>query len=91
MTMTYRLLKPYELEAFEAALRRHGWQPADFELQEEVFDPATAEVEAALGEIGVRCLETEAVKVYRIGSGLDWLAELESDLSRGQIGPARSS
>ncbi|HEV7915820.1 MAG TPA: hypothetical protein VGP22_18815 [Albitalea sp.] len=91
MTTTYRLIGPHQVEAFEAALRRHGWQPADFELQEDVFDPAKAEVEAALGEIGIRCLKTEAVTVYRIGSGVDWLAEFESDLSHGRIGPERSS
>jgi len=56
-----------------------------------VFDPAKAEVEAALGEIGIRCLQTEAVTVYRIGSGVDWLAEFEADLSQGRIGPERSS
>jgi hypothetical protein len=58
---TYRLIGPREFAAFSDALVRHGWQPTDFELQEDVFDPATAEVEAALGEVGVKCLKTDAV------------------------------
>ena len=32
---TYELIDPHELAAFNDALRRHGWQPGDFELQEE--------------------------------------------------------
>jgi len=82
---TYRLIGPREFAAFSDALVRHGWQPTDFELQEDVFDPATAEVEAALGEVGVKCLKTDAVTVYRVGPGLDWLAEFENDLQKGRM------
>ena len=87
MTATaYQLLSPRELAAFNDALRRHGYEPGDFELQESVFDQAAAEVEAALGEVGVRCLTTQAVVTYRLGQGTDWLAEFESDLRQGRMG-----
>lgn len=82
----YRLISPSEVAAFGDALLRHGWHPSDFELQEDVFDPATAEVEAALGELGVRCLRTDAVAAYRLGSGSDWLADFEEDLRQGRMG-----
>jgi hypothetical protein len=83
---TYELIDPHELAAFNDALRRHGWQPGDFELQEDVFDPATAEVEAARGEVGVRCRKTNAVAAYRIGPGTDWLNAFEDDLREGRMG-----
>lgn len=83
---TEHLLLAHDVQAFEAALRRHGWEPTDFELQEDAFDPAKAEVEAALGEVGIRCLRTEAVTVYRVGAGMDWLAQFESDLAQGRLG-----
>ena len=88
---TYRLIGPREFAAFSDALVRHGWQPTDFELQEDVFDPATAEVEAALGEVGVKCLKTDAVTVYRVGPGLDWLAEFENDLRKGRMGGSNAA
>ena len=82
----YQLIRQQELTAFGDMLNRHGWEPSDFELQESVFDPATAEVEAALGEVGVRCLKTQAVAAYRVGPGLDWLADFENDLCEGRMG-----
>ena len=82
----YQLLRQQELTAFGDALVRHGWKPSDFEIEESVFDPATAEVEAALGEVGVRCLSTQAVATYRVGPGLDWVAGFEDDLREGRMG-----
>ena len=82
----YSLITDAHLAEFASALRRNRWTPADFELEENVFDPRTAEVEAALGEVGVRCLTTEAVNVYRIGPGLDWVRDLCGDLDRGRFG-----
>ena len=42
----YSLITTDEIAAFEAAIRDEGLKTHDFELQEEVFDPQTAEVEA---------------------------------------------
>ena len=72
--------------AFAAAIRDHGWREADFELELETLDPSTAEVEACLGKAGVRCLATEAVEVYRLGDGSDWLADFAADLGRERFG-----
>ena len=89
--MSYRLIRPEELAAFADALARNGWQPGDFELEEDVFDPAIAEVEAASGEVGVRCLRTEAVAAYRIGPGLDWIGDFVTDLRAGRMGTPTDS
>ena len=88
----YQFIGQHELEAFNDVLARHGWKPGDFELQEDAFDPATAEVEAALGEVAVRCLKTQAVAAYRVGAGSDWVKEFEDDLQEGKMGdPTRAS
>ena len=81
-----RLISPDDMAAFNDALVRNGWRATDFELEEDLFDPATAEVEAALGEVGVKCLKTEAVATYRVGPGLDWIGDFTSDLRSGRMG-----
>ena len=82
----YQLIGEKELTTLAAAIKRNGWKESDFELQEDVFDPATAEVEAALGEVGIKCLKTQAVAVYRIGPGLDWVSDFIEDLRLGKFG-----
>ena len=64
----------------------NGWKTSDFELQEEAFDQVTAEVEARKGQVGVRCLLTQAVTVYPIGDGSDWIATFAADLENGKFG-----
>jgi hypothetical protein len=83
------LITDSDRTAFAAAIRAHGWREADFELELETLDPNTAEVEACLGKAGVRCLPTEAVEVYRLGDGSDWLADFAADLGRGRFGEPR--
>jgi hypothetical protein len=80
------LITKEELADFAAALKRTGWRAEDFELEEDVFDPGKAEVESAAGEVGVRCLKTEAVQVYRIGPGFAWAADFADDLEAGKFG-----
>jgi hypothetical protein len=80
------LITKEELADFAAALERNGWRAGDFEFEEDVFEPAKAEVESAAGEIGVRCLRTESVQVYRLGPGFTWAADFAADLERGRFG-----
>jgi hypothetical protein len=82
------MISERELDRFKALLEHHGWRAQDFDLQKDVFDPQKAEVEAAAGEVGVRCIATQVVEVYRLGPGFDWLAEFSSDLERGRFGKA---
>jgi hypothetical protein len=83
---SYSLITDSQLGAFAAALRQEGFEASDFELQEEVFDPQTAEVEARKGNLGVRRLRTDAVAVYPLGDGSDWVAAFAADLGTGRFG-----
>lgn len=83
---SFALITDQDLATFAASVRRNGRQMSEFELQEDVFDPATAEVEARKGQVGVRCLSTEAVTVYPIGDGSDWVAEFAADLEKQKFG-----
>ena len=85
------LITTEELAEFAAALKRNGWRDEDFELEEDVFDPAKAEVESAAGEVGVRCLRTEGVQVYRLGPGFTWVADFAGDLEHGRFGSPAAS
>lgn len=88
MTAATTLITGDQRAAFAGLVERHGWRSADFELEEEAFDQRTAEVEARKGQVGVRCLASEAVMVYPIGDGSDWLAEFGADLEAGKFGHA---
>ena len=83
---SYTLITDGQLGAFAAAAREAGFQASDFEFQEEVFDPQTAEVEARKGDLGVRRPRTEAVVVYPLGDGSDWVAGFAADLASGRFG-----
>ena len=83
---SYSLITDSQLGAFAAAAQDAGFEASDFELQEEVFDPQTAEVEARKGNLGVRHLRTEAVAVYPLGDGSDWVASFAADLASGRFG-----
>jgi uncharacterized membrane protein YfcA len=55
-------------------MRRHGgagggFAASDFELQEEAFDPQTAEAEAQMDDVGVRRRGKDAVAVFAAGVG----------------------
>jgi hypothetical protein len=79
------LITPDDIARFNAAIAKHGRQASDFEMQVDVFDPAKAEVETALGEVGVKRLANDAVEAYRLGPGLDWVADFDADLRAGKF------
>jgi hypothetical protein len=83
---SYTLVTDSQLGAFAAAAQATGFEASDFELQEEVLDPQTAEVEARKGDLGVRRPRTEAVAVYPLGDGSDWVAGFAADLANGRFG-----
>jgi hypothetical protein len=82
----YRMITDQEIAAYVAAIERHGWRKEEFDLQEDVYDQPTAEVEAALGEVGVHCRVTEAVQLYRLGPGYQWANDFDDDLRHGKFG-----
>jgi hypothetical protein len=83
---SYSMITDSQLGDFAAAAREKGLEASDFELEEDVFDPQTAEVEARKGNVGVRRLRTDAVAVYPLGDGSDWVAAFATDLGTGRFG-----
>ena len=83
---SYSLVTDGHLARAARAARAAEGAASDFELQEEAFDPQTAEVEARKGNLGVRRLRTEAVAVYPLGDGSDWVAGFAVDLASGRFG-----
>ena len=83
---SFDLITDDELAQFSAALKKNGWREQDFELQEEELDQAEAEVETCTGQVGIRNLLTQAVEVYRLGPGWEWVVDFTRDLSNGKFG-----
>jgi len=83
---SFHLITDDELAQFSAALNRNGWREQDFELQEEELDQAEAEVETCTGRVGIRNLSTQAVEVYRLGPGWQWVDDFANDLGSGKFG-----
>ena len=82
----FKLVHAAELDEFTAALKTHGWHEEDFRLEEEEYDPATAEVEAETGEVIVTCARTHKVGVYHVGRGSYWVTDFVDDLLAGKFG-----
>lgn len=82
---SFDLITDDELAQFSAALK-NGWREQDFELQEEELDQAEAEVETCTGRVGIRNLSTQAVEVYRLGPGWQWVVDFATDLGNGKFG-----
>ena len=88
----FHLITDDEFARFSTVLRENGWREQDFELQEEELDQAHAEVENCTGQVGIRILLTQAVEVYRLGPGWEWVVDFTRDLSNGKFGqPPRKS
>ena len=83
---SYTLVTDSQLDAFAAVAQAAGFKASDFELQEGVLDSQTAEVEARKGDLGVRRPRTEAVAVYPLGDGSDWVTSFAADLANGRFG-----
>ena len=84
--MKYQLITNDESRPTRPRSGAAAFASTDFDLQEDVFDPRKAEVEAALGEVGVNCRATEAVEVYRLGPGFTWTSDFADDLQQGKFG-----
>jgi len=83
---SFDLITDDELSQFSTVLKKNGWREQDFELQEEELDQAEAEVETCTGRVGIRNLSTQAVEVYRLGPGWEWVVDFANDLSNGKFG-----
>jgi hypothetical protein len=82
----FKLVHAKELDDFTDALKRHGWHEEDFRVEEEAYDPATAEVESETGEVIIACTRTHQVGVYHLGRGSSWVTDFVDDLQAGKFG-----
>ena len=64
----FKLVNAEEWDEFTDALKKHGWHEEDFRVQEEAYDPATAEVESETGQLIITCSRTHSVGVYTISA-----------------------
>ena len=82
----FKLVRTAEWDEFTDALKKHGWHEEDFRVEEEEYDPATAEVESETGEVIVTCTRTHRVGVYQLGRGTSWVTDFTDDLQAGKFG-----
>ena len=82
----FKLVQSKELTEFAHALSQYGWREQDFTLEEQVLDPATAEVESKTGDVIVTCARTHETAAYPVGRGSSWLADFVDDMRAGKFG-----
>lgn len=82
----FKLIRADELREFSEVLTRNAWREEDFQVEEEVYDPATAEVEGCHGKVLIDCRRTHAVGVYPVGRGSSWVSDFADDLRAGKFG-----
>ncbi len=80
------MISDSEIEDFDAAIAKAGFDPNDFSLTPLEDPPATSGAEAITGTVTVlRESNTESV-IYTAGFGLTWVADFEADLLAGKFG-----
>jgi len=80
------MISDSEIEDFDAAIAKAGFNPNDFALTPLEDPPATPAVEAVTGTVTVlRESNTEAA-TYTAGYGSTWVADFEADLLAGKFG-----
>ncbi len=80
------MISESEIEDFDAAIAKAGFNSNDFSLTPLEDPPATPTVEAITGTVTVlRESNTEAA-TYTAGYGSTWVANFEADLLAGKFG-----
>ena len=83
---SFKLVRADELAEFADVIRKHGWHEEEFTIEEQAYDPATAEVESESGEVIITCARTHHVGVYHLGRGSSWVTDFMDDLKVGKFG-----
>jgi len=80
------MISDSEIEDFDAAIAKAGFNPNDFALTPLEDPPATPDIGAVTGTVTVlRESNTEAA-TYTAGHGSTWVADFEADLLAGKFG-----
>ncbi len=80
------MISDSEIEDFDAAVAKAGFNPNDFSLTSLEDPPATREVQAVTGTVTVLRESNTEVATYTAGYGSTWVADFEADLLAGKFG-----
>jgi len=80
------MLNPSEMEDFEAAIIKAGFEAGDFNPVAQADDPTAIEQYVRTGTVTVYRKSTDIAKEYRAGSGSTWPQDFEADLIAGEFG-----
>ena len=80
------MISDSEIEDFDAAIAKAGFDPNDFTLTPLEDAQATPEVEAVTGTVTVLRESNTTAVTYTAGYGSTWVAEFERDLLVGKFG-----
>lgn len=81
------LIEPDEMNDFQAILRSHHIDMADFSFLEiDTTDPKTDEIYALQGLLTVTRNSSGMSKQYYIGDGTSWVKLFQRDLDEGAFG-----
>ncbi len=80
------MISDSEIEDFDAAVAKAGFNPNDFSLTPLEDPPATREVQAVTGTMTVLRESNTEVATYTAGYGSTWVADFEADLLAGKFG-----
>jgi len=81
--MKFQIIDETEMEDFHRALREAGHAPDDFVLSEKANLLPTSGIGFETGTVTVQNLNTGIERVYPIGHGAIWPADVHQDLSAG--------
>ncbi len=80
------MISDSEIEDFDAAIAKAGFDPNDFSLTPLEDPPATSGAEAVTGTVTVLRESNTESAIYTVGFGSTWVADFESNLLAGKFG-----
>ncbi len=80
------LITDSEMEDFEAAILKAGFEVDDFSVVDVEDEPTAKEQHPITGTVTVHRISTDDFITYTAGSGSIWPQEFEADLQAGEFG-----
>ncbi len=80
------LISDREMDDFDAAILRAGFEVDDFSVVDMEHEPTAKEQHPITGTVTVHRISTDEFITYRAGSGSIWPQEFKADLQAGKFG-----
>ena len=80
------MLNPSQVEDFNTAIVKAGFEVDDFTVEAVEDDPGAIEQYIPSGTVTIRRVSNDIAEKYRAGSGSNWPQEFENDLRAGKFG-----